>query len=114
MCGNLEFFNQRAETPAASAAPGLSERIFGLRVNLIDELDRAAMPDDSLVSLRAAMATLLREQVAAMPPENFLVRAKRRLVEKYSDPGAWEQLDVVAQGELTREVAGSAYDCGGR
>ena len=106
VCGNLEFFNQRAETPAASAAPGLSERIFGLRVNLIDELDRAAMPDDSLVSLRAAMATLLREQVAAMPQENFLVRARRRLVEKYSDPGAWEQLDVVAQGELTREVAG--------
>ena len=27
-------------------------------------------------------------------------------MEKYSDPAAWETLDVAAQGELTREVAG--------
>jgi len=106
VCGNLEFFNQQPETPAAGAAPGLSERIFGLRVGLIGELDRAANAEEGLANLRAATATLLREQVTAMPPENFLVRAKRRLVEKYSDPGAWEQLDVAAQGELTRDVAG--------
>jgi type I restriction enzyme R subunit len=47
----------------------------------------------------------LREQVAAMPPDNFLVRAKRRLVEKYSDQEAWNQLGVLEQGELVREVA---------
>jgi hypothetical protein len=41
-----------------------------------------------------------------MPLENFLVRNKRRLVERYSNPGAWDQLDMTAQGELTREVAG--------
>lgn len=41
-----------------------------------------------------------------MPVEDFLVRNKRRLVENYSHPGAWEQLNVAAQGELTREVAG--------
>jgi len=49
--------------------------------------------------------SLLREQVAAMPPDNFLVRAKRRLVEKYSDQEAWNQLGVLEQGELVREVA---------
>lgn len=106
VCGNLEFFNQRAETPTAGTAQGLSERIFGLRVDLIGELDQAAKPNDRLASLRTATAMLLREQVAAMPLENFLVRAQRRLVEKYSDPGVWEELDLTAQGELTREVAG--------
>ena len=106
VCGNLEFFSQPVETAAAGASPGLTERIFGLRVDLVIELDRAAKPDGGLSGLRTATATLLREQVVAMPPENFLVRAKRRLVEKYSNPGAWEQLDVAAQGELTRELAG--------
>jgi type I restriction enzyme R subunit len=40
-----------------------------------------------------------------MPPDNFLVRAKRRLVEKYSDQAAWDQLGVPEQGELVHEVA---------
>jgi type I restriction enzyme R subunit len=60
---------------------------------------------DGLAALRAVTAALLRDQVAAMPSDNFLVRAKRRLVEKYAEAGAWQQLGVVEQGELTREVA---------
>ena len=74
---------------------------------MIAELDAAAahQPNDALAALRATTATLLREQVAAMPPDNFLVRAKRRLVEKYSDQTAWDQLGVPEQGELVREVA---------
>jgi type I restriction enzyme R subunit len=105
VCGNLEFFNQPVNTPSGGAAPGLNERIFGLRVELIAEIDRAKS-DGALHQLRTGTADQLREQVSAMPLENFLVRNKRRLVEKYSDPGAWKQLDVTAQGELTREVAG--------
>jgi type I restriction enzyme R subunit len=107
VCGNLEFFSQPTPTVNVGSVAGLSERIFGQRVELIAELDAAAgrEPDDALAQLRAATANLLREQVVAMPPENFLVRAKRRLVEKYSDQGAWNQLGVPEQGELVREVA---------
>ena len=107
VCGNLEFFSQPVPPDSGGSLPGLSERIFGQRVELIAELDAAAarQPNDALAGLRAITATLLREQVAAMPPDNFLVRAKRRLVEKYSDQTAWDQLGVPEQGELVREVA---------
>jgi type I restriction enzyme R subunit len=107
VCGNLEFFSQPVPPDSGGSLPGLSERIFGQRVELIAELDAAAarQPNDALAALRATTATLLREQVAAMPPKNFLVRAKRRLVEKYSDQEAWNQLGVLEQGELVREVA---------
>jgi type I restriction enzyme R subunit len=105
VCGNLEFFNQQTKTPSGGTAPGLDERIFGLRVELIGELDRSGS-DDAMRRVRNGTAEQLREQVSAMPLENFLVRNKRRLVEKYANPTAWEQLDVAAQGELTREVAG--------
>jgi type I restriction enzyme R subunit len=107
VCGNLEFFSQPVPPDSGGSLPGLSERIFGQRVELIAELDAAAahQPNDALAALRATTATLLREQVAAMPPDNFLVRAKRRLVEKYSDQTAWDQLGVPEQGELVREVA---------
>ena len=108
VCGNLEFFSQPTPTVEGSTTPGLSERLFGLRVDLIAELDgsTAREPNEAYTGLRSATATLLREQVAAMPLDNFLVRAKRRLVEKYSDASAWNGLGVPEQGELVREVAG--------
>jgi type I restriction enzyme R subunit len=107
-CGNLEFFRQQVPTAEGGNGPGLNERLFGQRVELIIELDAAAVrqPNDALARLRAATATALHGQVAAMPSENFLVRAKRRLVEKYSDLAAWGQVGVAEQGELVREVAG--------
>ena len=108
VCGNLEFFSQPTPTVESSSSPGLSERLFGLRVELIAELDAATQREanDRYCGLRSATATLLREQVAAMPLDNFLVRTKRRLVEKYSEASAWQELGVPERGELAREVAG--------
>ncbi len=108
VCGNLEFFSQPMPTVEGSSSLGLGERVFGLRVELIAELDTALIREanGAYAGLRAATTTLLREQVAAMPLENFLVRAKRRLVEKYSEASAWQQMGASEQGELVREVAG--------
>jgi type I restriction enzyme R subunit len=106
-CGNLEFFRQKVPTTDGGNAPGLNERLFGQRVELIAELDGALarQPDGEIAGLRAATASLLRAQVTAMPLDNFLVRAKRRLVERYSDQGVWDHLGVAEQGELVRDVA---------
>ena len=56
--------------------------------------------------MRRATAELLRTEVAAMNVKNFVVRPKRRLVEKYASTNAWSQLDGVAYTELSHEVAG--------
>jgi type I restriction enzyme R subunit len=106
VCGNLEFFRQPVPTVNVGSAAGLSERIFGQRVELLVELDGALARqlDDALAGLRTATTLLLHQQVTAMPLDNFLVRAKRRLVEKYSDQTAWMQLGVIERGELVREV----------
>jgi type I restriction enzyme R subunit len=106
VCGNLEFFNQAGKAPAGGSSPGLNERLFSLRVELLHELDKTSGTDDLLTALRGATAMQMREYVAAMPLENFLVRNKRRLVEKYSDPAAWDEMDITTQGELANEIAG--------
>lgn len=41
-----------------------------------------------------------------MNPDNFVVRPKRRLVEKYAKPGAWTTLTDESFEELAHEVAG--------
>jgi len=108
VCGNLEFFSQPVPAVEGSSSPGLTERLFGLRVELIAELDTAIERETNAAysGLRTATAVSLRELVAAMPLDNFLVRAKRRLVEKYSDASAWDEIGVPERGELVREVAG--------
>jgi type I restriction enzyme R subunit len=45
-------------------------------------------------------------EIAEMPLDNFLVRPKRKLVERYARPESWETLDENAIDELTNEVAG--------
>ncbi|HEY5209872.1 MAG TPA: DEAD/DEAH box helicase family protein [Stellaceae bacterium] len=130
-CQNFEFFNQNPETVDAVPGESLGKRLFIERVELIVELDRMAEAartagagaglaeppreftyddeDEAVASyrqLRTAIADRLREEVAGMSIDNFLVRPKRKLTEKYAEPTAWNILNLDARMELTGEVAG--------
>jgi type I restriction enzyme, R subunit len=56
--------------------------------------------------LRGEVAERLRQEVAQMNVNNFIVRPKRRLVEKYADVTAWETLGLDERNELVDDVAG--------
>jgi type I restriction enzyme R subunit len=45
VCGNLEFFSQPTPTIEGVSLPGLSEQLFGLRVEFIAELDAATQQE---------------------------------------------------------------------
>ena len=53
-----------------------------------------------------AVAAILRGEVAAMNVNNFVVRPKRRFVEKYARPEEWTALSAQSLAEIAREVAG--------
>ena len=110
-CQNLEFFSQNPETTEGALGEPLGERLFKTRLELISELDRklsAATKEgpEKEAELRRDVAALLQREVAAMNVENFVVRPKRRLVEKYGKPEAWGDLKLEALSELAHEVAG--------
>ena len=122
-CQNLEFFSQNPETTDGTLGESLGKRLFKARLELIGELDRppqhappatartaAEKPgiyDASAATLlRAAVVGLLHGEVAAMNFANFVVRPKRRLVEKYAKPNAWTALNEDSLTELAHEVAG--------
>jgi type I restriction enzyme R subunit len=110
-CQNLEFFSENPETTDGSTGEPLGKRIFKTRLGLIQALDEKL--DKTLregpcpeAELRADLSTLLRTEVASMNFENFIVRPRLHLVEKYQDPKAWEKLTINEYVELSHEVSG--------
>jgi len=110
-CQNLEYFSANPETIEAPVPASLSRRLFTTRLELAAQLGAdpggkiEEGPADRVELRRDLLATLQRE-VAAMNTENFVVRPKRRFVEKYSVAGAWNEMGQDAYDELAREVAG--------
>ncbi len=116
-CGNLEFFSQDIETTDGASGDSLTKRLFKTRLDMIGELDKelagqALEPGASYTDpttnaeIRQAIADTLHREVSAMNLDNFVVRPKRRVVEKYAKPTAWTALSSEARYELGREVAG--------
>ena len=56
--------------------------------------------------VRASVGALLFQEVAAMNLDNFVVRPRRRIVEKYAKAEAWTVLSSDALSELSHELAG--------
>ena len=121
-CQNLEYFSQNPETTEGAVGESLGKRLFKTRLTLIGELDKlpatvdgkseqAEVEGDYLdprteTAVRRSLSALLHAEVAAMNLDNFVVRPRRRLVEKYADPVSWAILTPEALSELGHEVAG--------
>jgi type I restriction enzyme R subunit len=121
-CQNLEFFSQDMATTDGSIGDSLGKRLFKSRLELIGELDHRAVPTGAGAvgsgpvpayadpktdaDVRHAAAERLQDEVKAMNLDNFVVRPKRRLIEKYARPESWAALSPEARTELASEVAG--------
>jgi type I restriction enzyme, R subunit len=101
LCANFEYFDAHPAPAEQAIAPSLSQRLFENRAELIRTLDDAK----SHPELRADIASTLHSQVQAMNADNFLVRPKRRQVEKYSNPKAWESLTSKDIAEIVENLA---------
>lgn len=119
-CQNLEFFSQDPETADGSAGASLSTRLFRARLELLSVLDEGhhgsptTRARESKIDyegpatdqeIRRTTAEYLHSEVAGMNFDNFVVRPKRRLVEKYNKADAWKKLDKDAHAELAHELA---------
>lgn len=110
-CQNLEFFSQIAPTVEGSTAESLSARLFRARLEMVGGIDaqlRANAAPDAAAEreLRQELVRHLRIEVAAMNPDNFIVRPHRRLVEQFAKPQAWETLETTNRDALAAQLAG--------
>lgn len=121
-CQNLEYFSQNIPSTEGALGESLGKRLFNARLEMIGELDHrgteeahgqvvreaAATYGDPKTNdeVRRSLAELLHRETAAMNLDNFVVRSRRRIVEKYAKPEAWAALSPEALSELSHEVAG--------
>lgn len=110
-CQNLEFFRENPDATDGSGGVPLSTKLFRSRLELVGALDERQQGvvqegEDSERSLRRDIVTILREEVGAMNLDNFVVRPKRRFIEKYRVDAAWEELNTEGRRELSQEIAG--------
>ncbi|MFZ0529233.1 MAG: DEAD/DEAH box helicase family protein [Propionicimonas sp.] len=101
-CGNLEYFSGPAPGVEATLRKPLSQRLFETRLALIAGLDRAGADR----ALRDDLAHHLHRIVAGMSSDNFLVRAQREWVQRWSDAGPWAHLSPDAAAEAAQHLAG--------
>ena len=126
-CQNLEYFSLNPAAADGAAGESLGKRLFSRRVELIGELDQklsevaekaelgplySNADPATEVEVRKHTASLLHGEVAAMNVDNFVVRPKRKLVEKYAKAETWAFLSGEAHTELTHEVAGLPSELG--
>lgn len=113
--GNLDYFNAQIDGAEASGAKPLGERLFAARVDLLGLMQpepRAGGFQSPASGYRGeeeglyegVRAQLIRE-VAGMPPDNFIVRSKRRHVEKFQEKTAWDHLGEEDRHELVEHLA---------
>ncbi len=120
-CQNLEYFSQNIPDTEGSVADSLGKRLFNTRLALIsildDQSDEAESDDvrepaatdgepKSNAAVRRSLANHLQREVEAMNLNNFVVRPRRRLVEKYAKPESWVSLPKETLTDLSQEVAG--------
>jgi type I restriction enzyme R subunit len=115
-CQNLEFFSQNPDHSDGSASEPLSTRLFKARLEMIAELDKkleagrqvAERADYKLneAQLRTELAAFQHQTVTTMNLNNFVVRPKRKSVEKYARPEAWQKLGSDDFIDLAQNVAG--------
>src|SRR5262249_25635816 len=82
---------------------------------MIADLDKRSTDKSAVVresglpseeALHESLAATLPEEVAAMNVDNFVVRPKRKLVERFAKPEAWRKLGRNQLIELSEEIAG--------
>ncbi|MCT2541264.1 DEAD/DEAH box helicase family protein [Sedimentimonas flavescens] len=108
-CQNLEFFRENPDRQDAAVAAPIGQRLFSTRVELICDLQEQAEDHTALID---ALKGRLQSEVDGMSLDNFIVRDKRRAVERFQDKSNWSKLSLNDRMALIDEVAGlpSAFE----
>lgn len=104
-CKNFEYFEMNPDGAKENGTKGLSQVLFEKRLNLSQQLI-----DNEQFGLYGAeyqryLIDIMHNRVAGMNLDNFMVRPKRQVVEKYQKPEMWFHLTNEHLAELEKQIS---------
>lgn len=103
-CQNFEFFEQFPDGLEPRLGESLSKRLFKSRLNLVVHLQNSEDQDSN--KIRDQIIHGLKNEVHRMNPDNFIVRPKRELLDKFKKDDVWKNICKEDEMELSDEIAG--------
>jgi type I restriction enzyme R subunit len=101
-CQNLEYFEENPDGARDSSNKPLPQLIFEKRLQLATALTQSEHEADQ--EYRRYTLDLLHHAVSGMNLDNFVVRPRREIVERYQQRERWNTLDALAVGELNNHI----------
>ena len=105
-CGNFEFFGKHPKGKEPLPVISLTERLFGLRLDLAFALQHSKYQSDEFAkSLHDELKKTLREQVMTLQDTNISVRQHWEIIDKFRKEDSWTYVSSVDVSEMKDEIA---------
>ncbi|MBW3565479.1 MAG: DEAD/DEAH box helicase family protein [Acidobacteria bacterium] len=104
-CYNFDFFRVNPDGIERTGGMPLGARLFRSRVQLLGHLQRV-LDLDADDRVRTRVADALHAEVAAMNPDNFVVRMHLEPVQRFQERAAWNALSEEDRQALEERIAG--------
>jgi type I restriction enzyme, R subunit len=101
-CQNFEFFSVNPDGFEVKLTESIKQSIFKRRLELAVTLSERDQEGELSKELKGQMHTV----VTAMNIDNFIVRRHREDIEKFSDRGNWDKLDMASIEALEENISG--------
>ena len=103
-CGNFEFFRANPQGVEVKENRSLTERLFGLKLDLIRELQHLDYQQDEYPAFRHRLVTECHADIKALNRENFAVRQHLEQVDLFLIREAWTVLTIINIKELKEHI----------
>jgi type I restriction enzyme R subunit len=104
-CFNFDYFRENPNGIETSSSESLGTRLFKSRVRLLAAVQRTPELEPS-GELGKILTGTLHGEVSAMNPENFMVRAKLKQVDRFRNQESWNRLTDADIDEIENHIAG--------
>jgi len=103
--GNFAYFADNPKGKESDGVVSLTELTFALKINIIKELQAMEYQESDLIEYRKELVNEAVNAISSLNRIKFQVRQNLEYVEKFSDPKAFECLEVVTTEELVNNIA---------
>lgn len=104
-CNNFEFFEENAKGIETGATEGLTEKIFNSKLDLIVELQNLDYQSiNQYVEYRKELIQEFLEAINELNDESFIVRSKKKYIDKYSKVENWNSISSIDKVEIKENL----------